>query len=287
MSQEQAGESFGSTLRAARERRGVSLRQIANATKISLGVLEALERNDFSRLPGGIFSRAFIRSYAAEVGLDPDATIQDFLAQLPTELPSSAVHHAAEPIEDYAAVESDRQAASTLLRLVLISVPIAATVAYLSVRGARPEPTPAAAAPVESVSRTPVAPPPPFGSASQADAPPSALPATAPSDSEVPRAAGPAVTDDEPVERLLLSVSASRICWLSLTVDGQRTMRRLLQPGEERTIEARREIVLTVGDAGAIRMVVNGAEARPLGRPGEVVTARLTPTNFRQYLSVR
>src|SRR5688572_4656509 len=76
---------FGGKLRQARERRGVSLRQIAAATKISVGVLEALERNDISRLPGGIFSRAFVRSYATEVGLDPDETIRDFVAEFPTE----------------------------------------------------------------------------------------------------------------------------------------------------------------------------------------------------------
>src|SRR5216684_5716735 len=75
--------NFGGMLRAARERRGVSLRQIADATKISVSVLEALERNDISRLPGGIFGRAFVRSYAVEVGLDPEATIQDFIAQFP------------------------------------------------------------------------------------------------------------------------------------------------------------------------------------------------------------
>ena len=74
---------FGGKLREARERRGISLRQIANATKISVGVLEALERNDISRLPGGIFGRAFVRSYAVEVGLDPEQTIQDFIAQFP------------------------------------------------------------------------------------------------------------------------------------------------------------------------------------------------------------
>src|SRR5438067_10644777 len=74
---------FGSRLREARERKGVSLRAIADATKISVAVLEALERNDVSRLPGGIFSRAFVRSYAIEVGLDPDTTIQEFVAQFP------------------------------------------------------------------------------------------------------------------------------------------------------------------------------------------------------------
>ena len=59
---------FGSRMRHAREQRGVSLRQIADATKISVSQLEALERNDVSRLPGGIFSRAFVRSYADERG---------------------------------------------------------------------------------------------------------------------------------------------------------------------------------------------------------------------------
>src|SRR5437764_4068770 len=72
---------FGGKLRDARERRGISLRQIANATKISVAALEALERNDFSRLPGGIFSRAFVRAYAIEVGLDPEQTVETFLEE--------------------------------------------------------------------------------------------------------------------------------------------------------------------------------------------------------------
>ena len=72
---------LGRKLREARERKGVSLREIANATKISVGMLEALERNDIKRLPGGIFGRAFVRLFATEVGLDPEATIQEFIAQ--------------------------------------------------------------------------------------------------------------------------------------------------------------------------------------------------------------
>src|SRR3982751_3636632 len=65
-------DDFGGKLRQARERRGISLRQVASSTKIAAAALEALERNDISKLPGGIFSRAFVRSYASEVGLDPD-----------------------------------------------------------------------------------------------------------------------------------------------------------------------------------------------------------------------
>jgi cytoskeleton protein RodZ len=74
---------FGARIRQAREQRGISLRQIAETTKISVSVLEALERNDIARLPGGIFSRGFVRSYAVEIGVDPEQTVRDFMAQFP------------------------------------------------------------------------------------------------------------------------------------------------------------------------------------------------------------
>src|SRR5467141_1824013 len=120
MSGDRPPEGFGAKLRDARERRGISLRQIANATKISVA---ALERNDISRLPGGIFSRAFVRSYAIEVGLDAEATIQEFIAQFPNDS-VTAGHPSSGQVEDHQAVESDRRMAGTLLWLVLISVPI-------------------------------------------------------------------------------------------------------------------------------------------------------------------
>jgi cytoskeleton protein RodZ len=86
---DRTGADFGGAMRRARETRGVSLRQVAEVTKLSVGVLEALERNEVSRLPGGIFSRGFVRSYAAEIGVDPEAAVQDFLAQFPQDpLPS-------------------------------------------------------------------------------------------------------------------------------------------------------------------------------------------------------
>ena len=82
---------FGAKLREARERRGVSLRDIAAHTKFSIAALEALERSDPSRLPGGIFARAFVRSYAAEVGLDPEATVREFVERFDIEPPMSAL----------------------------------------------------------------------------------------------------------------------------------------------------------------------------------------------------
>src|SRR5229473_1977267 len=110
----QAGD-FGTRLRAARERKGITLRQIANATKISIGVLEALERNDISRLPGGIFSRAFVRSYAIEIGLEPEETIREFIAQFPHGS-VTAGHPTSAPLENGDALGSDRRT-SPFLRL--------------------------------------------------------------------------------------------------------------------------------------------------------------------------
>ena len=73
----------GARLRVAREDRQISLREIAATTKISVSALEALEENDIEQLPGGIFTRAFVRAYAAEVGLDPEETMRDFFEQAP------------------------------------------------------------------------------------------------------------------------------------------------------------------------------------------------------------
>lgn len=58
--------------------RGVSLEEISSATKISMRILDAIEREDFAKLPGGIFSRSFIRSYARYLGLDEDRVVAEF-----------------------------------------------------------------------------------------------------------------------------------------------------------------------------------------------------------------
>ena len=70
---------LGARLKQARQQQGVSLRDIAASTKISVVALEALERNDYSRLPGGIFSRAFVRAYALAVGVEPEEAVNEFL----------------------------------------------------------------------------------------------------------------------------------------------------------------------------------------------------------------
>jgi cytoskeletal protein RodZ len=56
---------------------------VAANTKIGLPLLQALERGDVSRWPGGIFRRSFVRDYASAIGLDPTATVAEFLERFP------------------------------------------------------------------------------------------------------------------------------------------------------------------------------------------------------------
>ncbi len=271
MAATRASADFGGKLRAARERRGLSLRQIANATKISMITLEALERNDITRLPGGIFSRAFVRSYAVEVGLDPEATIQEFLGQFPHDS-VTAGHPTTSPIEDHEAIEGERRMATTFLRLFVISLPIAAAVLYFSTAGRRASP------PVErpATAAGPVA----------RDVVPLPLPAQASDPAPGSPEAPPAPPDPPRMSsgRLMVQVTAARMSWVSAVVDGRQSVQRLFQPGDEQTLEVHNEMVLRTGDAGAITMTLNGAPTRPLGKDGEVVTTRVTLMNFKDYL---
>ena len=126
---------FGGKLRDARERRGISLRQIADTTKISIAVLEGLERNDISHLPGGIFGRGFVRSYASAVGLNPESAIRDFIAQFPDNAAVTAGHPSVTQIDDNEALESNRRIATTALRILGLSLPVAGVVMSLRCHG--------------------------------------------------------------------------------------------------------------------------------------------------------
>lgn len=131
---------FGSRLKQAREGRGIALRQIAMATKISTVALEALERGDLSKLPGGIFSRAIVRAYAIEVGLNPDEVVEAFLQEQAEQVGRAAKDHV-RPIvspEDRAFLEQQRRAA-TILRISLVVVAVLIVVGIAAWQMSRPD----------------------------------------------------------------------------------------------------------------------------------------------------
>ncbi len=130
---EQIDPDFGARMRRTREARGISLRQIADTTKLSVGALEALERNDVARLPGGIFSRAFVRAYAEEVGLDPEATVREFLTRFPIESVTTGTPHADDPMD---ALPGDlwRRANVVAMACVVVAILASAAVYFFPTR---------------------------------------------------------------------------------------------------------------------------------------------------------
>jgi len=74
--------SIGEQLRLAREERGIPLREICDQTRISVHYLEAIETNDYKRLPGGVFNRSFIKAYARCVGYDEREAIEGYTRYL-------------------------------------------------------------------------------------------------------------------------------------------------------------------------------------------------------------
>ena len=310
---------FGAQLREARERKGISLRQIAAATKISIAALEALERNDISRLPGGIFSRAFVRSYAIEVGLDPDETVRKFLAHFSGEtdpvsgsqasaiVPSAqagVIHAAAvgtpqapsadaralkstlprstpatpEGVTEETEFESRQRMAGVVLKLAIISLPIALTIVYLNSRVAAPTPHDDAASEMEAAEP------------SAAPSPEVALEARSP-ETPTSGAVGPA---SPAVERAPAAPQASGVtieiaptaeCWVQLTTDGTVALSRVLLAGERESHRFARFAVLQVGDAAACAFFINGRAARPLGRPRQVREVTITTDNYASFLA--
>lgn len=265
---------FGGKLRLARERRGISLRQIAASTKISVAALEALERNDVSKLPGGIFSRAFVRSYAAEVGLDPDETVREFLGRFQADAVTAPAAAAAIPDED-SNFESQQRMAGVVLKLLLVSVPLILLLLYFTLRSrpaqlasAIPESSAGSAAPQTGL-------PPEAAPAAPAAATPQPPPV-------VPPAKAAAVAP--PVKGMTLDLHPTGDCWIKLTVDGRAVLARVMLAGETDVREVRESVLIEVGNAGAFAFSIDGRPGKPLGLDGQVRTARITRDTLAQYV---
>ena len=250
----------GARLRAVREAKQISLREIAATTKISVSALEALEENDVARLPGGIFTRAFVRSYAAEVGLDPEQTMRDFVAQVPAEGIEEEKKYDAR-LREHDIFQSQQRMAGTVLTLLVVGVPVAGVLLFLGLRNA-PMGTEPTAPPVAAVAPTARVEPP-----------------------VRPEPRVPAET--VPQESLTIVLRPRDDCWVSLTLDSEAepVVERTMRAGERESYEADDEINLIVGDAGAFAFTINQQAGRSLGASGDTVTLHITHQNYRSYVA--
>ena len=245
-------------------------------TKISIPLLEALERDDYGRLPGGIFSKSFVKAYAITVGLDVDSAVAQFVEE-------HAQHERERQatIGDPQVTDEDRefldrqQRAVRLLRgglVVIAAVAVAALLYELWVWWPRPEPT-AGTVPHTTPAVSPSPPP-----ASSDPAPPTTKPAA-----EQPPA--PVAAKPEPPRKpMVFEFAATAPCLLELIADGVVVFNRELQAGERQRVEATKELRVHAGDAGALEWTINGARAAALGEAGQSAQATVTPETRRKFL---
>jgi cytoskeletal protein RodZ len=118
-------QSIGEKLRLAREARGIALREISEQTRISIRYLEAIETDDYKRLPGGIFNRSFIRAYAKFVGVDEHGALEDYSRTLrergESDDDGSKTHHSLVYTDDGAA-NSRSHLKTLILAIVILAV---------------------------------------------------------------------------------------------------------------------------------------------------------------------
>jgi cytoskeletal protein RodZ len=291
---------FGTFLRQAREQSGLTLQELAVTTKISARVLESLERNDPSKLPGGIFSRSFVRAYAREVGLDPDATVARFVAAFPDESGADEMPSTTRAVEAES-FEQRRRIVRVAARLLGVGLIVAFLVFiyYTRVRPGSAGPGPAQA-PAATVPSTPpaVVPPPAQPAAAVVPAADPSAEGTGSGASQLPAASaaptsvsapGDAAADAVPgppaaAAPLVVVLSFSEPCWVSVSVDGTRVPSRTAAAGERLEFAVQRSITMTVGNAGAVSVLLNGKAGRPLGAAGQVVTTTVAASSYESLL---
>lgn len=239
------GDSLGLELRKQREIRGVTLKEIADATKISKRYLEALEMDDFASLPAPVFTRGFVREYARYLGLNAEemaARYSQVIGAPPDTSATPVVSGSGKKPEGLPFIRIDRNFAVFAVLLVAF----AAVMWWLGGRSAETrhvETTPATGTVAPAVA--PIVPTEPVVSA------------TAPASSP---------------DRLGLDVNVLEDTWVIVQVDGQPALNQVLRAGEKRKMEAENEIRFeVVGNAGGLELKLNGRAVPMLGPRGKVV----------------
>jgi cytoskeleton protein RodZ len=286
--------SFGENLKREREKRKITIEDISASTKIGTRMLHALEENKFNQLPGGIFNKGFVRSYARFVGIDEDKAVADYL-QASGDAPPPSTEIAAREgegrdegtrakAENAARLDSISENPSRPLPwglfaaiLLLIALALSLWSRHTHERGKTPAPPNPAAITAQSED-----------AAAGTQAPASSTRASA--GQTVPTA----IAQKQTVPPNLRSASSSSSLaaaagefsvvlrtredsWISIRADGKTVPSELLSAGSERSILGRKEVIVRMGNAGGVDLQFNGKKVAGGGEFGEVKTITFGP----------
>jgi cytoskeleton protein RodZ len=297
--------SFGERLRREREMRGISLDEIATATKISARNLRALENEKFDQLPGGIFNKGFVRAYAKFLGIDEE----DIVAQYETASHETEAVREQKLQEEFSKAEFRKpKRADSEISLepksqwgTIAAIVLIAALAYggynyyqrrkLEKQQQTPAPIPTAAAPN------------PATNSGAAQAPAVSISTATPSANDQqtteskPEATKPVTQKSAAAEQTVtptnataendlptpieLKIKVNRESWVSIKADGKTLVSTTLQPGVERSFKATDKIEMVLGNAGGVEVSYNGKPVDNIENAQDVRKLTFTPTGYQ------
>lgn len=242
--------TFGERLKRERELREVTLDEVSKSTRISARFLQALENEDWSRLPGGVFGRGFVRTIARYLGLSEESLLAEydsargegFLAASPK--PEERIPSPPKWIP---------VAAVLVILLLLVGLILGGVYGWRKIKARQ------TAKPAQS-STAPLAPA-----------------ATASLQLSAPSTVAPA-----PKTPLLLAVSTSAPTHMRILADGKLVLDTDLLAGQNRRFTATDRLEVSVSDSAAVLLELNGNVIAPLGTPGSSGKIVLSANDLKQ-----
>lgn len=247
---------IGEALRESREQQGRSFEDAARATRVRSDHLRALEAEEFGVFGGDVYAKGFLKSYAIYLGLDPEPLLATYRREVAQEDPRASTMLAT-PL---GGVSPPRGAPPMWIAWLLVGVVVLGGLFVVgSLFGGR-TPTPAAQEPPVGPAQTETSEP-DDGDDEPTDPPTETEPSPTP-------------TPPDGVELLL---AFEQDCWIDVEVDGQQIEQGTIPSGETRSYDGDDEVTITFGNAGGVRVELNGEDVGTPGDPGQVETVTFTP----------
>ncbi|NIA29373.1 MAG: DUF4115 domain-containing protein [Actinobacteria bacterium] len=266
-------EKIGRELAQQREARGLSIEDLSSRIKISIGFIENIEKGDFDFLPA-VYVRAFIRSYAEEVGLDPEVMLARFKAakkpqkpaeeiRMPGTVPKSKAKQKKQASKTHehelAQRIKDLQFYFTLFKPFIL-VGIGIVILFVIIRLLLP-----------GTNNTPARPPQPKVSES--------VPDTLVDESQPSREIQQAKTISSSLQ---LTITAIETTWMRIVVNDTIADEATFAPGDMRTWESNKDFYLLIGNAGGVRFNLNGKNLGIVGNPGQVANLLINKNGVKR-----
>lgn len=259
--------TFGEHLKREREMRGVSLEEISVATRIGTRFLEALENEQWDRLPGGVFNRGFVRAIARFLGLDEEGLLAEYAF--------AADGRGETPVWTGAGFPPSARTSwitwvlAAVIVILVVGGAWAAWRRHVAKRALSQTPT-------AQVAESPAAP-----QATTTPEPPASSATNAPASASSPPADANAAASPVEPALLELKLEAGKSTTLTVVADGKTLFVGRISAGQTRQFQASEKFEVSARDSSALLLELNGQMLPPLGTPGRPGKTTLTRKDLK------